>query len=341
MSFRRTFLIAAAIGLILAATLASGNGGTSLWSTRLLVADLVLNVALFIPLGMAARKAGLRTVPTVLLAAALSLGVEAAQLAVVSGRTASPWDIAANTAGALVGAEIPIGVLFIVIACGWVGSGWLLAPAPPRNAIWWGQIAHRFPTTGRYSGTIASARINGLEIPDGRFNELETGILNTWAAAGTLDLAVTTTPPVTTSSRRAQLVSLVDGRGGEIFGLWQRGDRLEVTWNSRGSALGLYRGRVLTASILSDTTAPQPIHLAVQLTRGRVVVNYHQGTDNGKNRSYHLRLGPWEGWRLLWPFTMAAPELAAVITWLWTIGSAAAALIGLGYIAKAVGRPGD
>ena len=255
-------------------------------------------------------------------------------------RGLSPWDIAANTAGALIGAGVPLNLLLIAAVSGWVGSGWLLTPAPPKSLVWWGQIAHRFPATARYSGAIESARINGLEVIDGRFNESETNRLNSWASDEALLLRVTATPPTTTSSRRAQLVSLVDGRGGEILGLWQRGRHLEVSWNSRGSHLGLYRGRVLTPPILTSTATSPSVEFLVQLTQGRIIVESDPG--NGQKHSYDLRLGAWEGWRLFWPFTMTTPEIATVITWLWTIGAVAAgvvaALTAREYISRVVGR---
>jgi hypothetical protein len=76
------------------------------WTPR----DVLLNVALFVPVGFVARRAwrghGDRLgIGVVLLAAATSVTIELLQLFEVS-RFASPWDVASNVAGAVLGAGI-------------------------------------------------------------------------------------------------------------------------------------------------------------------------------------------------------------------------------------------
>jgi glycopeptide antibiotics resistance protein len=68
-----------------------------------LLAEVVLNVLLFVPLGAALALRKVSVGRTVLAAVALSATVELAQLLVVSGRTTSVDDVLLNTAGAWIG----------------------------------------------------------------------------------------------------------------------------------------------------------------------------------------------------------------------------------------------
>lgn len=72
-------------------------------------ADTALNVAFFVPLGMAlAMLLPLRWSPaSVLVGAAVSLGVETAQ-SVIPGRVPDAGDVLANTVGALVGTTLVV-----------------------------------------------------------------------------------------------------------------------------------------------------------------------------------------------------------------------------------------
>ena len=68
-----------------------------------LLAEIILNVLLFVPLGAALALRGVSVGRTVLAAVALSATIELAQLLVVSGRTTSVDDVLLNTAGAWMG----------------------------------------------------------------------------------------------------------------------------------------------------------------------------------------------------------------------------------------------
>jgi glycopeptide antibiotics resistance protein len=71
---------------------------------RRLVADLALNVAIFVPIGWGVRRAGRTSLlAAVVLAAAFSLGMETIQ-AWLPNRYSSLADVLANTLGATAGA---------------------------------------------------------------------------------------------------------------------------------------------------------------------------------------------------------------------------------------------
>jgi hypothetical protein len=69
-----------------------------------LAADSILNVFLFVPLGVGLRLAGLRAWAVVGAALAVSLSVELMQAYAIPGRVANPVDLATNTIGAGVAA---------------------------------------------------------------------------------------------------------------------------------------------------------------------------------------------------------------------------------------------
>jgi glycopeptide antibiotics resistance protein len=68
-----------------------------------LLVESAANILLFIPLGVALGLRGMSKMKTALFALALTAVVEAAQLLVVSGRTASVDDVFLNTLGAVLG----------------------------------------------------------------------------------------------------------------------------------------------------------------------------------------------------------------------------------------------
>lgn len=65
--------------------------------------DVILNLALFAPLGAGLGVAGVRRLPAAVLLLAITIAVEALQLGVVSGRDPSVRDVVANVAGGALG----------------------------------------------------------------------------------------------------------------------------------------------------------------------------------------------------------------------------------------------
>jgi glycopeptide antibiotics resistance protein len=84
---------------------------------RRILAELALNCLLFVPFGILGRarwRALRRPIPLILVAAAISVGIEGMQFALAVGRTTSTDDVLANTFGALLGWA----------AAGIVGAAW-------------------------------------------------------------------------------------------------------------------------------------------------------------------------------------------------------------------------
>jgi hypothetical protein len=109
---RRTWVIAA-LGLWLVAllymTVRPGSGGVQINLVPVLVdgpgsaRDALLNVAVFLPFGMLLATVGVRILPVLGTALAISLTVEATQYLLNWGRTADVNDLLTNVAGAGLG----------------------------------------------------------------------------------------------------------------------------------------------------------------------------------------------------------------------------------------------
>ncbi len=115
--------------------------------------DFVLNVILFVPLGIGLRWTIGKTAPAVIIGALTTVVIETLQWRVISGRDASIGDVVANTLGTMLGAWLATESLHWLNATGraarryaanWgmlavlviLGSAWLLQPIVPKNPQW-------------------------------------------------------------------------------------------------------------------------------------------------------------------------------------------------------------
>ena len=147
------------------------------------VVDVLQNVLLFMPLGLALRLLGWRTARTVLAGAMLSLSVELLQRYVIVGRDPSLGDLLSNSVGAWAGAAVA-GVLPLLLlpsahaarrlAIGWglcclaalAGAACAFRPYAPPEGPYFTLLAHRFPTRGHFLGTLASATLDRQPLAD-------------------------------------------------------------------------------------------------------------------------------------------------------------------------------
>jgi hypothetical protein len=136
------------------------------------VADAVLNVGLFVPLGWAlARWRG--AVLAVALGVGLSAGIELAQGG-IEGRFSTFGDVVFNGLGTAAGAWAArqggrgvAPILAALAVAGLVGPFVLLAPAP-TGGVFYGQWTAEFGNLELYGGQMRSATLGGVEVPDGR-----------------------------------------------------------------------------------------------------------------------------------------------------------------------------
>lgn len=160
------------------ACLICGDGG---------LADAIVNVVLFMPLGAAAALTGRSTLVALAVGAALSASVEFAQISLIPGRDASIGDLVFNTLGAVAG------VVVVKTSSWWLGyngvrasrlslaaafaaaamiggTGLLLVPDPPQGTyfvMWTPDLRHLDP----YDAPVRSVTIGGQRFLPGRIEE--------------------------------------------------------------------------------------------------------------------------------------------------------------------------
>lgn len=338
-------LTTVAVVLIAALTLGP-NPGTEYLSARTPIwclvcgdrglVDVLLNVALFAPLGLGLRLAGLSTARTVALGAALSFSVESAQYFSIAGRDASLSDLLTNTTGTLVGAwlatlwrtvALPTPTLARRFAAAtaaiWLAqlalTSWALTPKTHVTPQYWGQWAHKFPDTDVFRGTVRSAVVDDMPI-------IDAPLANTAALIAALDR-----PPVVMNVRitgglrtnlRSQIVAVADGENG-VAAVMQQEDCL-FTFGVRLRAANLRlaqpnvalrlpcRASLADSLLLRGVASPQALDLSAD--------------DGARSSAQRLTLAPTMGWALLVPLASAYADVG-----LWNALWCAAFLLPLAY----------
>lgn len=180
------------------------------------LADLLLNVAFFVPLGWSvARARGWRW--GVAAGVAVTVGIEALQL-VIPGRFATLGDLLANGTGATLGAGVagrearllPVAAVGALI--GVLAPLLLLAPAAPEG-VYYGQWTARFGNMAHYEGRVIEASVGGIATPSWR-SERSTELREALERDGPVDVTFVAGPR---PPSLAPVFSVFDGRRRRIF----------------------------------------------------------------------------------------------------------------------------
>ena len=243
-------VVATTLGAIAGATLtpagdprAAPSFGCVFCGERAL-ADVLVNVILFAPLGVGLALLGIRTRTALLAGAFVSALIELAQL-VIPGRDPSIGDVIVNAGGTMTGMAF-VGIvtelarmddrvaarLSIAAACdvalAVLVTGWLLQPSFPRTA-YWGQWTPNLGHLERYRGRVRSARIDGVEVRSRRI-ERSAWVREAVLGGGPVEVDFVAGPPVT---RLASLLSVYDQDQREIFLLGPDRDDLVLRLRTR------------------------------------------------------------------------------------------------------------
>ncbi|MBT8487965.1 MAG: VanZ family protein, partial [Gemmatimonadetes bacterium] len=149
-------------------------------------ADAILNIVLFLPLGLVLGGGRRALVLALVAGATVAGGIELLQT-LLPGRHPSPADVVFNAMGAALGTRIHAlaarrvrtdaasgaggtGWLWggVVGAC-FLGAGVLLTPHPPDDD-YWGQWMPDLGWMPQYEGVVVSAELNGRHMPWGRLD---------------------------------------------------------------------------------------------------------------------------------------------------------------------------
>ena len=229
----RAFIFMAAAVVLFAtlypmeSTAESGNIACIICGDRGL-ADAIVNVVLFIPLGGAVALTGRSALVALALGGALSCGVELAQITLIPGRDASLGDLVFNTLGAAAGVAIVttsrwwlgydrlrasrLSLLAAVFAAAIIaGTGLLFVPRMPEGAyfvMWRPVLRHLAP----YVAPVRSATVGGDPVLPGRIDK-PTRLRELLRAGAPIRVGAVAAPR---TSRQAAMFTIYDERKREI-----------------------------------------------------------------------------------------------------------------------------
>lgn len=289
-----------------------------------LLTDVLLNVVLFVPLGVGLGLQELRPYRTFLAGGLVSGAIEVSQWLWIPGRDATWHDVAGNATGAFLGAILAAGwaerarwwrvsgpLLAAALLSAWCLATTLVRPSYPLQDPWWGQWGHQLGGLVPFPGRILSFTVNGAAIPDGRLPD--------WKALGEeLRLVETVTATVSfvaggSVAGRAQVVGLVTQRGAEILGIWQDGNRFTGRWRLR---IGDATLRVPVVW-LPDRPAPLPGDtVTVRFSAGRRALGLEASWPGG-GAIERVPLAPELAWIGLVPYEY---RLTGATLWLPLLG---------------------
>lgn len=330
-------LLAASLALIAVATLVPAPGEAwqrEFWCLRCSGSydpvELVLNVLLFVPFGLALRAAGLRATVAAAAIVATTAGIEALQYFVIVGRDGTVRDCLTNAAGGFAG--------FLILPH--AGAMWRADRRPSRGLAWAGAlvwIAHaamasvlfrptdtsqRYfiqiaPHLGQFDvfpGSVSSAAVDGAVVPDGA---LDWGFQRQIQATDSITLSgVATQGPLTTGA--APIVAIVDGKTKEMAILAQQ--RAAALFQARVAAqdVGFHAPGVVLGDVFGhESGATGPVQLAG--TRRGYTLRLREISGDAEPREATMTLSPSLGWALWWPFDYPGRATIVWMTAVWLL----------------------
>jgi len=303
-------------------------------------ADSVLNVLLFIPLGLALVWAGAPLWLAALVCALTTTTVEVFQFFLIPGRDAAFADTLANTLGGGMGGILAtrwrallfptrtrgvtllvIGVLWVIVAL--MGSALLLQPSLPRPP-WFGQWAVSGEDEGWFEGKVHNVELGGHRVPHGQIVDANDRRETLLKRPVLLAATVTSGP----SRHHPQRILSIATKERPFLTLLQADRDLYFEVRSKAANLRLHSPIFQLCSGF-PTTADDTVMIEGRLWRGRGILSVSR---QGVRRESQASLTVFDGWRTLRPIPVGAP-IGRGITWLW-IG---ALLMPIGWLS--VGRP--
>ncbi len=241
-----------------------------------LSSDVVLNILLFVPLGVGFALAGANPLRAAVIGALASGAIELAQLSWIPGRYASVHDLLTNATGTAVGALLVTHWagrerwwrslspwIAGAIVSAWAGGAFLLRASLPGTR-WYGQLAHDFAGTEQFDGRVLSLSLQGTPLDDHAIAQTQA-LRDRARHADTLRLE-TTVETGSPSSGRAQIVAIVAGQPGEIASIWQEGHSIVARQRLALSDAGLRTPWIRLDSALPARTG-EAVTITLEVTR--------------------------------------------------------------------------
>jgi hypothetical protein len=288
--------------------------------------DVLLNVCLFVPLGLFLRLLGWRRGRVIWCGLLTTLGVETAQLLMIAGRDPSASDVITNSAGTLIGtllaergaslvAPTATAAARLVVAAAafpalvLAGTAWLLVPAPPAS-VWYGQHAPDLGMYEQFRGTILEAALGTSRMPVGPLRN-SPALRESFLTEGPSIAARFVAGPKPPGP--APIVSVFDENSRKVILLGQGGRWLFFETRMRSDRL---RFRILSFTLPG---MPVPTPGDTLLFRGRIAGGKALLTVTGRFGAVgeEYRLSPGLGWTLVSPLTHPLGRDAGVLSMLW------------------------
>src|SRR3989441_1992834 len=298
------------------------------------VADVVINVILFVPFGAALSVTGTRLSRVCLVAALFSGAIELTQL-FVPGRDSSLSDVLSNTTGAAVGYALAHYAPRIRLSAGAArlasagaaalpalvvaATGLLLRPALPHS-IYYGQWTPNLRYLEWYRGHVLAARLGAVELPPRRLTNTDT-VRALLLAGAPLRVVATAGPEV---PALAPLVSVYDEHRREIFLLGPDRHDLVVRYRTRATAWRLDQPDLR----ISDALTPIRSGDTLTITLWRQAEGYCVLLNDV--RTCRLNFSAGHGWAML----LYPESFPAWLRWLLNAGWLGGLLLPVGYCAR-------
>ena len=303
-----------------------------LWCDDQALADAIVNVVMFVPLGFALRAASVSARRGILFSAALATTVEVMQGTVIVGRDPSLRDALTNTLGAALGVLIAARWRVLVApnrrAAAWLAASaaalWLgtvtlsgvamqpCSPSTPYDAEWSPLFPNERPFLGRVVGaTLYGDSLRDGPIPDAIRDRFQSG-----------RVALTTRVIPDPDRHGSAFMLAVVGFQRVVLSIAHSGRSVVVSlpqcsWRLRLRPTLFTFARALDVAFA--TAKPDRATLAIDAAPDRVDL-VASGDESHARRVMSVRITPFYGWSLVRPFDARVRDGTKWITALWLAG---------------------
>ena len=316
--------------------------------------NAILNVLLFVPLGVGLALSGYPGTRTVLIVFALSAMIELTQLA-IPGRYSTIGDVLTNTIGGAIGFAasryawvwlLPSPRIATSFFIGWcaiwltvqAASGFAFTPSVPDSRYYYGQLARKLGHFAVFRGRVRGASIDGVSITDTRLNDADSvGRL----LRGGSTVAVTVISGELTNDI-APIVRVADAEEREIALLAQDSQKLLFGIRTGAAILRLRPPLFAVAGVFPSSIANGNHSSAdtISLSGSYNVREAQLTARTGSARKYRgLPVSASLGWTLVLPFQWLIEDTRAelFVSWIWMAGL----MVPLGYWGARIARISD
>jgi hypothetical protein len=329
------WLFAVALGVIAAATLAPLEENASFTDACVICGplggvDFILNVLIFLPIGIAIVMIGGRVRTAILVGGIITLTIESLQWRVIAGRDASLGDLLANTIGSAFGAWLATRawrwlrltgasafnstVLSALAASAiMVISATLLVPAGPPGPTFV-QWAPASRTTVPFSGRLIAAELNGVSLRPTQW------LQPAWSPdlmKKRFVLRASLVAPASSTSRRAVVLRVANPMGAETLMLAHVGEHLVFRSHTLASRFRLRSPVVvLRAAFRAGETRKASGMVMLETISNPRAIALRTSQENAVNE-VTVRRTVGMGWVLIAPRDFALTESWWVASALW------------------------